>query len=69
MPTHSVSCDLKARIPVLFYDQGFTMDQICSIVGVKKSLVYKTLQYFCDVTSRQGRSPDLGYVDFRMTKH
>jgi hypothetical protein len=22
-----------------------------------------------DVTSRQGRSPDLGYVDFRMTKH
>jgi hypothetical protein len=21
------------------------------------------------VTSRQGRSPDLGYVDFRMTKH
>jgi hypothetical protein len=23
----------------------------------------------CSVTSRQGRSPDLGYVDFRMTKH
>jgi hypothetical protein len=22
-----------------------------------------------DVMSRQGRSPDLGYVDFRMTKH
>jgi hypothetical protein len=21
------------------------------------------------VTSQQGRSPDLGYVDFRMTKH
>jgi hypothetical protein len=21
------------------------------------------------VTSRQGRSPDLGYVNFRMTKH
>jgi hypothetical protein len=24
---------------------------------------------FLIVMSRQGRSPDLGYVDFRMTKH
>ena len=37
---------LKARIPVLFYEQHFSVDQICDIVGVKKSLVYKPLQYF-----------------------
>jgi hypothetical protein len=29
---------------------------------------YETLAKH-NVTSRQGRSPDLGYVDFRMTKH
>ncbi|SRR6266702_6757550 len=46
MPPHTVSHDLKAQIPVLFHEQHFPVDQICNIVGVKKSLVYKTLQYF-----------------------
>jgi transposase len=46
MPPHFISRDLKARIPVLFYEQDFTVDQICVIMGVKKSLVYKSLQYF-----------------------
>jgi len=46
MPPHSVSRDLKARIPALFFEQDLTVDQICDFLGVKKSLVYKTLQYF-----------------------
>ena len=46
MPPCAISCDLKARIPVLFYEQDLTVDQICVILGVKKSLVYKSLQYF-----------------------
>ena len=46
MPPHTVSCDLKAWIPVLFYEQDLTVHQICDLLGVKKSLVYKSLQYF-----------------------
>ena len=46
MPPHTVSRDLKARIPALYYEQDFTVDQICVLLGVKKSLVYKCLQYF-----------------------
>ena len=46
MPSHTVSHDLKAHIPSLFFEQGFSVDQICNILGVKKSLVYKSLQYF-----------------------
>jgi transposase len=42
----TVSHKLKARIPVLFYDQKYTIDQICNILRVKKSLVYKSLHYF-----------------------
>ena len=46
MPPCTLSRDLKAHIPVLYFEQEFTVDQICAILGVKKSLVYKTLQYF-----------------------
>ena len=46
MPPHTVLHDLKARIPPLFFEQGFSVDQICNILGVKKTLVYKSLQYF-----------------------
>ena len=46
MPPHTISSDLKARIPALFYEQNLTVDQICVILGIKKSLVYRSLQYF-----------------------
>lgn len=45
MPPHSVSNDLKARIPVLRYQQGLSVKEICQLLGIKKTLVYKTLQY------------------------
>lgn len=45
MPPHSVSRDLKARIPILRYEQGLSVKKICDLLGIKKSLVYKTLTY------------------------
>jgi len=45
MPTHTVSKDLKARIPVLFYKQGFNVKDICGLLGIKKTLIYRTLSY------------------------
>ena len=44
MPT-TVSRDLKARIPVLFYEHGFNIKNICGLLGVKMTLVYQTLSY------------------------
>ncbi|KAF8494900.1 hypothetical protein F5888DRAFT_1616222 [Russula emetica] len=45
MPTHTVSTDLKSRIPALFYKQGFNIKEICGLLGVKKTLVYRILSY------------------------
>jgi transposase len=42
---HKVSADMKARIPVLFCQQGFKVKEICGVLGLKKSLVYQTLRY------------------------
>jgi hypothetical protein len=39
----SVSADLKARIPVLHH-KGYTIQQICDLLGIQKTLVYKTLK-------------------------
>lgn len=46
MPPHHVSYDLKARIPILFYQQKFRIKEICELLGIKKSLAYSTLQCF-----------------------
>ncbi|KIJ68870.1 hypothetical protein HYDPIDRAFT_82759 [Hydnomerulius pinastri MD-312] len=45
MPPRTVSIDLKARIPPLF-QQGYSVKEICDLLDVKKSLVYKTLDIF-----------------------
>ncbi len=45
MARKKVSTDLKARIPVLFLDQGRSVAEICEILGVAKSMVYQTLAY------------------------
>ncbi|KAJ7192711.1 hypothetical protein GGX14DRAFT_594025 [Mycena pura] len=44
MPPRTISSDLKARIPVLYFDRDFSVKRICSVLGVKKTLVYKTLE-------------------------
>jgi transposase len=43
MPTRIISRDLKARVPVLFFDQDKSVPEICSLLGVKKTLVYNCL--------------------------
>ncbi|KAJ6517588.1 hypothetical protein DFH09DRAFT_1429048, partial [Mycena vulgaris] len=45
MPPRTISRDLKDRIPVLFFDKAMSVAQICTVLGVKKSLVYKTLDF------------------------
>ncbi|KIK80041.1 hypothetical protein PAXRUDRAFT_159730, partial [Paxillus rubicundulus Ve08.2h10] len=41
----TISADLKARIPVLHHF-GDPVHQICHLLGIKKTLVYKTLQLY-----------------------
>ncbi|THU82390.1 hypothetical protein K435DRAFT_582863, partial [Dendrothele bispora CBS 962.96] len=45
MPRRPISRDLKARIPVLFYEQGMKVAQIRHVLGVGKTLVYDTLKF------------------------
>jgi hypothetical protein len=47
-------------LPAGYEDHLVKFDGQASASDIKK---------YQNVTSRQGRSPDLGYVDFRMTKH
>ena len=35
MPPRIVSWDLKARIPILFYEQNFTIKEICGLLRIK----------------------------------
>lgn len=45
MPCCTVSRDLKDRIPILHDIHGYSVTKICSVLGERKSLVYKTLAY------------------------
>jgi transposase len=46
MPRRHVSPDLKERIPYLRYVEGFKVKEIERILGVKKSMIYQTLNYY-----------------------
>jgi transposase len=46
MLCRSVSLDLKACILILRYSAGYSVKEICGILGIRKSLVYQTLQYY-----------------------
>ena len=48
MPRCHVSHDLKARIPYLVYIEGFKVKEVGRLLGVKKSMIYQTLNYFRD---------------------
>ncbi|KAF8487071.1 hypothetical protein DFH94DRAFT_621680 [Russula ochroleuca] len=43
---HHKLLDLKSHIPVLFFEQDFTVKEICKILGIQKSLAYSCLMYF-----------------------
>ena len=40
-----ISNDLKARIPALCHEQGFSIKRICSILNVRKTLAYEILHH------------------------
>ncbi|KAJ7347399.1 hypothetical protein DFH08DRAFT_960735 [Mycena albidolilacea] len=72
MPTRTISRDLKDRIPVLFFDKNFSVAQICTVLGVKKTLVYKTLDYhtihgtsYNPLANRSGRPRILNSTDIK----
>src|SRR5882762_7845199 len=42
-----ISNDLKARIPALRHEQGFSVKKICQLLNIKKTLAYETLCNHC----------------------
>jgi transposase len=71
MSFHTVSADLKAQIPVLFH-QGVDIKEICNILNIRKSLVYRTLSYsraygvpYNPHSSRSGRKRILSQGDIK----
>ena len=44
MPIHIVSNDMKSHIP-LFLD-GYTIKEVCGLLSVKQTLVYKILNFY-----------------------
>ncbi|KAG2068071.1 hypothetical protein BDR04DRAFT_792972 [Suillus decipiens] len=46
MPPWTVSYDPKLRIPILRHVQGLSTRKICEVLGIRKSLVYQTLQVY-----------------------
>jgi transposase len=44
MPLHIISRDIKARIPIL-HNLGHSVDEIETVLGVKKTLIYQTLYF------------------------
>jgi predicted transcriptional regulator len=47
MPPYSVSRDIKAQIPILHYNMRYSVKKIGKFLGIKKSLIYKTLYFYC----------------------
>jgi len=70
MPPYNVSHDLKARIPILHYNLGYSVKKIVKVLGVKKTLIYKTLFFYRahgliynPYTARQSRRRHLTSTD------
>ena len=72
MPYHPVSKDLKARIPVL-EQQGYSVKKICNLLGIKKTLVYRSLTHvrrygvpYKTCSHRPGRHRILSHEDLKL---
>ncbi|KAL1692205.1 hypothetical protein GGG16DRAFT_34565, partial [Schizophyllum commune] len=64
------SLDLRARVPVLFYDQHRPVFEICEVLGMKKTLVYTILRQhrsyglcYNPLARRAGRRQKLNHID------
>jgi transposase len=70
MPSHSVSRDIKARIPILHNNLGYSIKEIGRVLGIKKSLIYRTLYFhrlhgvtYNPHSTQQSRHRDLTSTD------
>lgn len=62
MPCRNISADLKARIPVLRFELQLSVKEICKILGIQKTTVYKTLEYYCRFDTTVNPDADLSRV-------
>jgi transposase len=74
MPPRTISHNLKDRIPVLF-QQGYSVNDICDILGIRKSATYQVLRYFRDFgvptnpqAQQLGRPRSLNTTDINFIK-
>ena len=70
MPPQTVSYDLKLRIPVLCHVCGYSINKIYEVLGIRKSLVCKTLHLYATLSDvagpnscTAGRRRSLNYED------
>ncbi|KAE9392899.1 hypothetical protein BT96DRAFT_959204 [Gymnopus androsaceus JB14] len=65
------SDDLRVQVPVMFWDQSISVKNICSYLGIKKSLAYRILAQYRDLGKpkpawyQQGCSSLLNEIDIR----
>jgi transposase len=72
----SISGNLKARIPILRYQQGFSVKEISRLLGIHKTLIYDTLEYYRlygktrnpENNKPAGRPRILNHIDIRFIK-
>jgi transposase len=72
----SISGDLKARIPILRYQQGFSVKDISRLLGIRKTLIYDTLEYYHhyrmtrnpENNKQAGRPRILDHIDIQFIK-
>ena len=59
------SNDLKARVPILYFREGYKVKDICRILGLGKTLVYECIQNYL----RHHRHHSLSQGRPRLVKH
>ncbi|OAX34656.1 hypothetical protein K503DRAFT_428891 [Rhizopogon vinicolor AM-OR11-026] len=75
MPPRTVSYDLELHIPVLRHVYGYSIKKICEVLGIRKFLVYKTLQLYAALANvanpnsrTAGRRRSLNHKDINYIK-
>ena len=60
---YSVSHDIKAHIPILHHKLGYSVKEIGKVLGIKKTLIYKTLYFhqFYGLTHNPYTAQQKGY--------
>jgi hypothetical protein len=52
MPSRTILRDLKDRIPMPFFEKNLAVQQICTVLGVKKTTVYNSLDFILSMGRR-----------------